>query len=87
MSHDRICTFNVSVVRINGKIILVGAPTVISYDGMRFGAWACVFEPCKGYVLACFRARQFTGIHFRVQVSDMTCCMTGFVLSMYPLYG
>ena len=27
MSHDRICTFNVSVVRINGKIILVGDPT------------------------------------------------------------
>ena len=57
MSHDRICTFNVSVVRINGNIILVGAPTVISYDGMSFGAGACVFEPCKGYVLACFGAR------------------------------
>ena len=27
MSHDRICTFNVSVVRINGKIIVVGTPT------------------------------------------------------------
>ena len=41
MSQDRICTFNVSVVRINGNIILVGGPTVISYDGMRFGARAC----------------------------------------------
>ena len=57
MSHDRICTFNISVVRIHGKIISVGGPTVISYDGMRFGARACVFEPCKGYVLACFGAR------------------------------
>ena len=27
MSYDRIFTFNVSVVRINGKIIVVGAPT------------------------------------------------------------
>ena len=57
MSHDRICTFNVSVVRINGSIIYVGGPTVMSYDGMRFGARACVFEPCKGCVLACFGAR------------------------------
>ena len=58
MSHDRICTFNVSVVRMNGKlnIILVGGTTVISYNGMKFGARARVFEPCKGYVLACFGA-------------------------------
>ena len=27
MSHDRICTCNVSVVRINGNIIPVGPPT------------------------------------------------------------
>ena len=87
MSHDRICTFNVSVVRINGNIIVVGAPTVMSYDGMRFGARACVFEPCTSYVLACFRARQFTSIRFRVQVSDIRCRTTGFVLLMYPLYG
>ena len=57
MSYDRVCTFNVFVVRINGNTIRVGAPIVMSYDGMRFGARACVFEPCKGYVLACFRAR------------------------------
>ena len=56
MSHDRICTFNVSVVRINGNIIVVGDPTVMSYDGMRFGVRARVFESCKGYVLACFGA-------------------------------
>ena len=87
MSHDRICTSNVSVVRINGNIIVVGAPTVISYDGMRFGARACVFEPCKGYVLARFRAHSFTSIRLRVQVSDITCRMIGFVLLMYQLYG
>ena len=57
MSHDRICTSNVSVVRINGNIILVGGPTVISYDGMRFGARARVFESCKVCVAACFEAR------------------------------
>ena len=57
MSYDRICTSNVSVVRINGNIILVGVPTVISYDGMRFGARARVFEACKGCVAACFGAR------------------------------
>ena len=57
MSHDGICTLNVSVVWMNGNIVFVGAPTVISYDGMRFGARARVFEPCKGYVLACFGAR------------------------------
>ena len=57
MSYDKICTLHVSVVRINGNIILVGGTSVISYDGMRFGARACVFEPCKGCDLACFRAR------------------------------
>ena len=87
MSHDRICTFNVSIVRINGNIISVGAPTVMSLDGMRFGARACVFEPCKGCDLACFRARSFASIYFRVQVSDITCRMIGFVLLMHPLYG
>ena len=87
MSQDRICTFNVSVIRINGNIILLGAPTVTSYDGMRFGARACVFEPRKGYVLACFRAHKFTRIRFRVQFSDLACRTIGFVLSMYPLYG
>ena len=57
MSHDRICTLNVSVVRIiNGNIIFVGGPTVISYNGMRFGARACVFAPCKGCVVVCFGA-------------------------------
>ena len=56
MSHDRICTVNVSVVRINGNIIAVEVPTGISYDGMRTGARARVFEPCKGCVLACFGA-------------------------------
>ena len=62
MSHDRICTSNVSVVRINGNIISVGGPTLMSYDGIRFGARACVFEPCKGCVLACFGAHQFMSI-------------------------
>ena len=32
MSHDRICTFNASVVRINGNTIRVGAPTESPYD-------------------------------------------------------
>ena len=57
MSHDRICTSNAYVVRINGNIILVGGPPVISHDGMRFGARARVFEACKGCVAACFGAR------------------------------
>ena len=87
MSHDRICTSNVSVVRINGNIISVGGPTLMSYDGIRFGARACVFEPCKGYVLACFRARQFASIRVRAQISDVTCCTIVFVLLMHPLYG
>ena len=54
MSHDRICTSNVSVVRINGNLRWVGDPTVSSYDVTRFGARARVFEPCKGCVAACF---------------------------------
>ena len=57
MSHDRICTSNVSVVRINGNIILVGAHTLSSYDVTRFGAGARVFESCKGCVAACFGGR------------------------------
>ena len=54
MSCDRICTSNVSVVRINGNLRRVGDPTVSSYDVTRFGARARVFEPCKGCVAACF---------------------------------
>ena len=51
----------------------------MSYDGMRFGARACVFEYCKVCVLACFGACQVTSIRFRVQVSDVTCRTIGFV--------
>ena len=56
MSHDRICASNASVVRINGKMNRVGGPTLRSYDGMKFGARAFVFEGCKVYVLAYSRA-------------------------------
>ena len=87
MSHGRICTCNMSVVRINGNIIRVGAPYCETNDATRFGARARVFEPCKGYVTACFGACQFARIRFMVQVSDMTCRAIGFVLLMYPLYG
>ena len=76
MLHGRICTMN-----------HVGAPTLSSYNGMRFGARAFAFAPCKGYVMACFREYAFASIHFRVRVSDMTCRTIGFVLLMYPLYG
>ena len=86
MSNDRICTSNVSVVRINGNIIQVGAPILSSYDVTRFGARARVFEPCKDCVAACFRACKFACIRAGVQVSDMPCRTTGFVLQMYPLY-
>ena len=87
MSYDRICTFNVSVVRINGKTIQVGAPTLGSFDVTRFGARELMFEPCKDCVAAYFGACWFAHIHFMVQVSDMTCRTIGFVLLMYPLYG
>ena len=87
MSCDRICTSNVSVVRINGNIIRVGAPTMSSYDVTRFGARARAFEPCKGCVAACLWACGFAGTGAGVQVSDMTCRAIGFVLLMYPLYG
>ena len=87
MSHDRICTCSVSIVRINGNIMSVGAPILSSYDVTRFGARARVFEPCKGYVAACFGACQFARIHFMVQISDITHRTIGFVLQMYPLYG
>ena len=87
MSHDRICTCNVSVVRINGKTIYVGAPSLGSYDVTRFAARELMFEACKGCILACFGAHQFADIRFMVQVSDMTCRTIGFVLAMYPLYG
>ena len=87
MSHDRICTSNVPVVRINGNIIPVGAPILSSYDVTRFGARARVFEPRKGYVTACFGACQFARIRLRVQVSDMTCRTVGFVPVICPLYG
>ena len=81
------CTCNVSVVRINGNIIPVGAPTVRSYNVPRFGAGARVFEPCKGCVAACLWACGFAGTGAGVQVSDLTCRTIGFVPLMYPLYG
>ena len=87
MSCDRICTSNVFVVRINGNIIRVGAPILSSYDVTRFGARARVFELCKGCVAACFGARLFAHIRFRVQVSDIIHRMIGFALLMYPFYG
>ena len=87
MSCDRICTSNVSVVRINGIIIRVGAPYCETYDATRFGARARVFEPCKGCVAACFGACRFACIRFKVQISDMTCRTIGFVPVMCLLYG
>ena len=87
MSCDRICTSNASVVRINGNIIQVGAPSVSCYDATRFGARARAFESCKGCVAAYFRARRFACIRAGVQVSDITCRTIGFVLLMYPMYG
>ena len=87
MSHDRICTCNVSVVRINGTTIYVGAPSLGSYDVTRFAALELMFEPCKGCGLACFGGCQFACIHFMVQVSDMICRMIGFVLLMCLLHG
>ena len=76
-----------SVVRINGNIIRVGAPTLSSYDVPRFGARARVFESYKSCVVACFGACCFVRVHFVVQVSDIICRTIGFVLLMYPLYG
>ena len=87
MSCDRICTSNVSVVRIKGNIVRVGAPSVSSYDATRFGARARVFESCKGCVAACFGACQFAHIRFIVQVSDILHHKIEFVLLMYLLYG
>ena len=87
MSHDKICTSNVSVVRINGNTIPVGAPILGSYDVMRFGALELMFESCKGCVLECFGACRSTSIRYMVQVSDMACRTIGFALLMYPLYG
>ena len=46
----------------------------MSYDGMRFGARARVFEPCK-VVFWHVLERIIKEIRFRVQVSGMTCCM------------
>ena len=87
MSHDRICTSNVSVVAVNGNIIGVGASYCETYDATRFGARARVFESCKGCVAACFGACQFAHIRFIVEVSDILHHKIGFVLLMYLLYG
>ena len=87
MSHDRFCTSNVSVVAVNGNIFPVGAPYCETYDATRFGARACVFESCNGYVTACFGACQFANIRLMVQVSDIRHRTIGFVLLMCPLYG
>ena len=88
--HIKICICNVSVAPINGNNIPVGDPSVRSYDATRFGARARAVEPCKpckGCVRACFGARWFARICFRVQVSDITRRTKGFIPVMYPLYG
>ena len=87
MSNDRICTSNVSVVRINGNTIPVGAPSLGSNDVTRFGPRELMFESCKGCVAGYFGTCQFTSIRFMIQVSDILCRMIGFVLLTYPLYG
>ena len=76
-----------SVVAVNGNNFPVGASYCETYDATRFGARACVFESCKGYVTACFGACQFARIRLMVQVSDITHRMIGFVLLMCLLYG
>ena len=76
-----------SVVAVNGNIIVVGEPYYETYDATRFGARARVFEPCKGYVTACFGACQYTHVHIMSQVSDITCRTIGFAFLIYPLYG
>ena len=35
MSHDKICTSNVSVVRFNGTMLTVGDPTHSPYDALQ----------------------------------------------------
>ena len=47
MSHDRICTSSVSVVRINGNTIRVGVYTLSSYVRIRCGARACAACVCS----------------------------------------
>ena len=37
MSHDKIYTSSVSIVRINGNMIPVGAPILNSFDVTKFG--------------------------------------------------
>ena len=87
MSYDKICTPNVSVVRVNGNIIRVGAPYCETYDATRFGARARVFESCKSCVSACFGACQFVRMRLMVQVSDVTHRTIVFVLLICRLYG
>ena len=82
-----ICICNMSVVAVNGNVIWVGDPTKSSYVVTRFGCRARVFEPCKGYVSACFSVCYLVYFCLWVQVSDIVCRMIGFVILMYPLYG
>ena len=87
MPHDRICTSDVFVVRVNGNMCRVGSPTVRSSDVVRCCARARGVEPCKGCVAACFGACQFACVRLMVQVDDMTCRTIVFVLLMCLLYG
>ena len=87
MLHDKIYTYNVSVVRVNGTILKVGEPTDFTLSSTGFGTKSHMFGSCKGHVAACFRVCQFASIRLMVQVSDITCRTIGFVLLMYPLYG
>ena len=69
------------------NVILVGGPTGSCYDATIFGARLRVVDPCKGCVLARLGAHCVAPVRFRVQVSDCTCCMIGFVPPMYLLYA
>ena len=86
MQHTNIYTCNVSVVRVNGTILMVGGPTAFTLSSTAFGTKSHMFGPCKGHVVACSRTCGFAHIRSSTHAGQRTCRTTTFVAAMCSFY-
>ena len=86
MLYDKIYTYNVSVVRVNGTILMVGGPTAFTLSSTAFGTKSHMFGPCKGHVAACFRTCKSAHIRFTTHTGQRACRTIIFAVVMCPFY-
>ena len=97
MSHDSICTLNVSVVRINGNTRRVGAPTASPKDVLFRSTNLTLTSPCgrscksvncKVMINCSLGTSCVTSqLAIRTYCRDSSFCTIGFVTLMCPFYA